>query len=129
MYIYIYMHFRTEEDVQWNAQGRNKAISLGQVGIRCIHCARLPNCDQSRGATYFTSTLDGLYQAAQNLAKNHLCLHCREIPPSIKISLLVLKQSRRRAPGGMKYWSHGANTLGVIEIEDRLRFHSCIRGI
>jgi hypothetical protein len=47
----------TPDDVQWNAQGRNKAIVLGQVGIRCRYCARLPTWSRSRGAVYYSATL------------------------------------------------------------------------
>jgi hypothetical protein len=33
----------TEEDVMTHTRGRNKPILLGQVGIRCRHCAHLTN--------------------------------------------------------------------------------------
>eukprot|EP00980_Cylindrotheca_fusiformis_P013452 scaffold3437_cov113-Cylindrotheca_fusiformis.AAC.19 len=109
-------------DVQWNAQGRNKAIVLGQVGIRCKWCARLPTWSRSRGAVYYSATLDGLYQAAQNMAKNHLCKHCRLIPQDVCESLTGLRDCKRRAPGGKKYWAEGAKVLGVYQSEGGLRF-------
>ena len=51
------------------AQGRNRAIVVKQVGIRCRHCPNLPK--QQRGAApgFFPGKLDGIYQAAQNIAK------------------------------------------------------------
>jgi hypothetical protein len=112
----------TTEDVQWNAQGRNKAILLGQVGIRCRYCSRLPAWSRARGAVYYSATLDGLYQAAQNMAKNHLCRHCRLIPDDIKNQLLNLRNCKRRAVGGMKYWAEGARVLGVVETVRGLYF-------
>jgi hypothetical protein len=42
-------------DVEANAQGRNRPIVLGQVGIRCRHCAILPPKQRKSGAVYFPS--------------------------------------------------------------------------
>jgi hypothetical protein len=115
-------HCSTHNDVQWNAQGRNKAIVLGQVGIRCKWCSRLPTWSRSRGAVYYSATLDGLYQAAQNMAKNHLCKHCRLIPQDVRENLTGLRDCKRRAAGGKKYWAEGAKVLGVYQCDDGLRF-------
>lgn len=120
---------RTFDDVQWNAQGRNKAIVMGQVGIRCRHCSRLATWARARGAVYYSTTLDGLYQAAQNMAKNHLCKHCRLIPPEIKNQLLGLRDCKRRAAGGKTYWAEGARVLSVIESSNGLRFRNSKTGI
>ena len=43
----------TEKDVQSGARGRNNPIILGQVGIRCKHCAHLSPTSRNRGAVYF----------------------------------------------------------------------------
>lgn len=115
---------RTADDVQWNAQGRNKAIVFGQVGIRCRHCSRLPSWSRSRGAVYYSATLDGLYQAAQNMAKNHLCRHCRLVPEETRQKLISLRDYKRRAAGGKRYWAEGAGVLGVVQCEDGLRFEN-----
>ena len=64
---------------------------------------------------YYSATLDGLYQAAQNMAKNHLCRHCRLIPGDVRAKLVGLRDSKRRAAGGKKYWAEGVRCLGVIE--------------
>ena len=122
VFAHIISTYRSEQDVQWNAQGRNKPIVLGQVGIRCRWCANLPTWSRSRGAVYYSATLDGLYQAAQNMAKNHLCKHCRYIPADVRQSLSGLRECKRRAAGGKKYWAEGAKVLGVYQCEDGLRF-------
>jgi hypothetical protein len=44
-----------QSDRDANAQGRNRAITLGQVGIRCRHCSMLPNKQRKAGAVYFPS--------------------------------------------------------------------------
>ena len=54
-------------DIECNAQGRNKPIVVGQVGIRCKACACIPPGRRPRGAVYFPAKLTGLYQAAQNM--------------------------------------------------------------
>jgi hypothetical protein len=45
----------TQQDIDANAQGRNRPIVLGQVGIRCRHCANLPPKARKSGAVYFPS--------------------------------------------------------------------------
>jgi hypothetical protein len=111
-----------DDDVESNAQGRNKPIVIGQVGIRCRHCATLPPRHRARGATYYPAKLDGLYQAAQNMASSHLCSHCQLIPPAVRQELLVLRDRKSSAGGGKKYWADGVRALGVYEDADVLRF-------
>lgn len=110
------------EDVESNAQGRNKPIVLGQVGIRCIHCTMLPPRHRARGAIYYPTKLVGLYQAAQNMASSHLCIHCQYMPRDIRGELLILRDRKSSAGGGKKYWGDGARVLGVYEDKDGLRF-------
>ena len=112
----------THVDVESNAQGRNKPIVLGQVGIRCRHCTMLPPKNRSRGAMYYPAKLDGLYQAAQNQAKGHLTKHCQHIPPAIRSELLRLNDHKSSAGGGKKYWGDGVRVLGVFEDTHGLRF-------
>jgi len=110
------------EDVESNAQGRNRPIVMGQVGIRCGHCTMLPPKHRARGAVYYPAKLYGLYQAAQNMASSHLCEHCQHVPASIRAELLKLKDRKSSAGGGKKYWADGVRVLGVFEDEDGLRF-------
>ena len=111
-----------EEDVESNAQGRNKPIVLRQVGIRCRHCSKIPPRHRTRGATYYPARLQGLYQAAQNMASAHLCNHCQLIPDSLRQKLIILRDRKSSAGGGKQYWADGVRVLGVIEAEDVLRF-------
>lgn len=115
-----------EEDVATNAQGRNKPIVLGQVGIRCIHCAMIPPSQRVRGAMYYPSKYDGLYQAAQNLANGHLLDGCPLIPTPIRESLLQSKDKKSSAGGGKAAWAERVHALGVYEDECGLRFASRI---
>jgi hypothetical protein len=53
-----------QEDVDTPTQGRIRHVVLGQVGIRCRHCALLPPKDRKSGAIYYPSRLDVVYQAS-----------------------------------------------------------------
>jgi hypothetical protein len=111
-----------QEDVESNAQGRNRPIVLGQVGIRCCHCAHLPPKLRCRGSTYYPTTLQGLYQAAQNMATGHLCKRCNHIPSDLREELVRLKECKSSAGGGKTYWGDGVRSLGVFEAPTGLRF-------
>ena len=43
----------TSEDAGNNAQGRNRPILPGQIGIRCRHCYRLPPKQRKTGSVYY----------------------------------------------------------------------------
>lgn len=51
--IEIFQALQSDRDA--NAQGRNRAITLGQVGIRCRHCSMIPSKQRKAGAVYFPS--------------------------------------------------------------------------
>ncbi len=125
----------SEADIHATAQGRNRPIIVGQVGIRCIHCGRLPIERRARGAVYFPSTLISTYQTAQNMANSHLIKDCLDIPKCIREDLVRIRlrensesQNTRKSAfgGGRAYWARGLQTNhGVIETEDRrLKFDS-----
>ena len=116
----------TVEDVESNAQGRNRPIVLGQVGIRCRHCTMLPPRHRSRGAIYYPSKLPGIYQAAQNLAVAHLGEHCQNVPDDLRATLSQLRERKSAAGCGKRYWANGVRVLGVVEDRDGLRFETTI---
>jgi hypothetical protein len=55
------------EDVAANAQGRNRPIKLGQVGIRCRHCSIAPPKQRKAGAVYFPSKASILFSIPYSL--------------------------------------------------------------
>ena len=116
----------TQDELEANAQGRNKPILQGQVGIRCRHCGVLPLEERKKGAVYFPSQLVGLYQTAQNMANSHLLKNCSNIPRDIREDLIRLREVRKAhksgAGGGREYWANGLRVQGVVEFDRRLRF-------
>jgi hypothetical protein len=109
------------EDVECHTQGRKKQVCLGQVGIRCRHCAGFPLRVRGRGAVYYPAKLDGIYQAAQNMAGSHLCQACQQIPVPLKQQIRKLRERRDNASGGKQYWADGCKALGLYETEEGLR--------
>jgi hypothetical protein len=110
------------KDVSTHIRGRNKPISLGQVGIRCRHCAHLPIDKRQKGSTYFPANKLGIYQAAQNMCTSHIqCGLCSEMPESIKLEfvrLLVEKGQNSNTGAGRPYWAKSATNLGLVDTED-----------
>jgi phage FluMu protein Com len=116
----------TETDIKSSAQGRNRAIILRQVGIRCRHCGKLPSTQRAKGAIFFPSQMVGLYQTAQNLANTHLVKDCFDIPKAIREDLLRVRakekgsNTRKSAYGGGRhYWASCLRVMGVVETPDR----------
>lgn len=108
--------------VEEGAQGRNKPIVLGQVGIRCIHCAVLARKDKAPAAAFYPSKLSGIYQSAQNIMNSHLAKDCGKVPKSVRERLLSMS-NRKSPPGtGKAYWSEEAVKVGIYEDEHGLRF-------
>lgn len=113
----------TTADIQCSAQGRNKPITLGQVGVLCRHCHFLAPGMRPSGAVYFPSTLLGIYQASQNMAINHLFKTCHIISDDTRDKLFHLKEQKTTMLGGGKqFWANGARVMGVVEHDGLLRF-------
>ena len=109
-------------DIRGTAQGRNTPITMGQVGIRCRHCAPITKAARARGAVFYSKTIDGIYQVAQNMSKVHLCERCHRVPDEVKHRLQKLRTANSRASGGKEYWSEGIRALGVYNDGEMLRF-------
>jgi hypothetical protein len=111
-----------EVDVGSGAQGRNRPVVLGQMGIRCRLCSHLPLKERARGSMYYPSKLLGVYQAAQNLANTHLCESCPRVPSELRSELCRLRDQKSAAGGGKVHWANGMEALGVYEDENGLRY-------
>jgi hypothetical protein len=111
------------DDVNVVMPGRRKEIILGQVGIRCRHCAGVPVHQRTKGSVYYPAKLKGLYQAAQNMSGSHLCESCDNIDPFLKAELRAYHDGKSSAGhGGKQYWADSATVLGLVETEEGLRF-------
>jgi hypothetical protein len=112
-----------EEDVNYTRQGRNKPISLHQVGIRCRFCSMHASLQRIRGSTYFPTKLEGIYQACQNMASVHLSYNCPLIPEALRMELLKSRVSKSSIGGGKRYWAETAKSKGIFESNGILLIH------
>lgn len=113
----------SSDDAQANAKGRNKPVTIGQVGIRCRHCNCIPVKKRVRGAVYYPSKLHLIYQCAQIMAKSHINGYCKSIPLSL-LQELKEHQLQDKSPngGGKVYWAEGVRIHRVVETDQGLRF-------
>jgi hypothetical protein len=111
-------------DIQVVTPIRRNEISVGQVGVRCKHCARgLKQHQYVKGTMYFPSTLRALYQAAQNCGKVHLSDICPKVSTEVKNQLKTYMETPASIGyGGKIYWSDCASARGICETEIGLRF-------
>lgn len=115
----------SKEDIARFTPSRRKELSVGQVGIRCKHCARLPlSRPRPTGSMYFPFTFRAIYQAGQNMASMHFCKHCDEVDPAIKKSFINFQkqEDKRSGQGGKVYWAQQALVAGIYETTRGLRF-------
>lgn len=66
--------FSATEDIAGStAQGRNRPISVGQVGIRCRHCYLIPLKERKTGSSYFPTKVRIVWHRIETF---FLGLHC-----------------------------------------------------
>jgi hypothetical protein len=113
-------------DLLCMGSGRRRDIAVGQVGIRCKHCAHLPAHLRPRGSMYFPASLRALYQAAQNMGVAHFVSACGMINEQTRQELIEFQSAKNKAGhAGKKWWADGARARGVMETESEgLRFVS-----
>jgi len=121
--------FEAQPQDTGTVQGRNRRVQLGQVGLRCQHCRFQPKDGKASGAAYFPTSLNGVYQAAQNMSK-HL-LECQYVPESVRMELRRLREEgsgggggggpnsnsapHQKSQAGKEAWAQRAAQLGVYE--------------
>jgi hypothetical protein len=102
----------TQDDVMTHTRGRNKAIHVGQVGIRCRYCAHIPVSRRQKGSTYFPSNKFGIYQAAQNMSTAHIqCRLCTEMPKATTLKFIEIVSAKKMncsSGAGRPYWAQSA---------------------
>jgi hypothetical protein len=111
------------EDVSTHARGRNRPITLGQVGIRCRHCSEFPVHRRKKGSVYFPFSLIGLYQAAQNMGSAHFSGEgCHTMPDELKKKFVEVLACKSTVGSGKQYWASSAQRLGLLDSDQGIRF-------
>lgn len=108
-----------DEDVLTYVRGRNRPILLGQIGIRCRHCAHVKVSLREKGSTYYPANIMGIYQAAQNMSATHIqCGRCPPMPNAIKEHFKCLIATKSSSNGaGRTYWAEKVREMGLIDTE------------
>jgi len=103
----------TEDDVRAATEDRKYPVKVGQVGIRCIHCAMSQSGVGAVGqAVAFPFSISGIYEAAREFQRLHLD-SCENLPLSAKSKLESLKGSSSLSSVLRKYFVLAAKALGL----------------
>ena len=60
-------------DARYRKGGVKQDIYVGQVGIRCVHCARLGKTEQPNGSVSYPASISLVYQAVRNWQSEFVC--------------------------------------------------------
>lgn len=112
----------SKDDVDSHARGRNKPITMRQVGIRCRHCSRTTWNRRKKGSAYFPHSLQGLYQAAQNMGSSHFNdTICSQMPAELQEKFAVTIACKSSVGSGKHYWAESARKLGLVDTDRGIR--------
>jgi hypothetical protein len=104
-----------------HSKGAQK-LTLGQVGIRCIHCAHLRPKDRAERAICYPSSISRIYQTVADMQRFHF-EQCREIPDEVRKIYKSLKTTRPRGVGSPQtYWIQSAKLLNLVDSEEGIFF-------
>lgn len=108
----------TPEDVEARASFGSlvQTISVGRVGIRCVHCRDRPAPDQARGAVSYPASIRVLNQATRNWQRYHWGT-CKFIPSSAREEFERL-QAGKKAHSSRKsqeYWIRRSREMGLVD--------------
>ncbi|KAL7432091.1 hypothetical protein ACHAXH_002086, partial [Discostella pseudostelligera] len=106
-----------QSDVEKAAADKKYPIKLGQVGIRCIHCAMASggaNC----GAVSYPYSISGIYESVREFQRLHL-VNCQHIPLDVKVrSEKLMGGSSSLSSVLRRYYVQAARALGLFDTQD-----------
>lgn len=121
-----------EDDISAPAPGRKTRVILGQVGVRCIHCTKLPVKERVKRSVCYPPSVTGLYHSISNMKFDHFGI-CRGLPSKDREEFTSLKKScNRRSTVGTKcassasstaqYYHDSAVRKGLVDTHEGIRF-------
>ena len=119
----------TEDDISAPSPGRKLKVVIGQVGIRCIHCADLMIKDRVKRSVCYPPTVCGIYHCVSNMKFDHFSA-CRGMPEDLQQEFLSLKKScSRKGSGGISgtnytayYYQTSALKVGLFDSKNGIRW-------
>jgi hypothetical protein len=128
-----------KDDIAAPAPGRKTRVSLGQVGLRCIHCAALPMKDRVKRAVCYPAAVAGVYHSVSNMKFDHFD-KCRGLPDHERAIFVTLRSTcGRHGPRNSsaestgskgvpntnstaQYYHDSAIAMGLVDSENGIRF-------
>eukprot|EP00986_Skeletonema_menzelii_P011355 scaffold5819_cov148-Skeletonema_menzelii.AAC.10 len=100
-------------------------VTTGQVGLRCIHCAKSQEGAQGNAVLY-PHSVSGIYESVQELQRLHLH-DCPHLPTKLKSEISDTKESseqreqreqREQSSALRKYYVQAAGALGLFDSDE-----------
>ena len=125
----------TKEDASAPSPGRRTRVKVGQVGLRCIFCSRLPHKDRVKRAVCYPPSVGGIYHSVSNMKFDHFG-NCKGLTPEARLEFVRLKSSsgRRNTPSSngsrsgtsstAQYYEESAARLGLIDGDGGIQFRN-----
>jgi len=110
----------TEEDVAAAREDRKYPITLGQVGIRCIHCSIAQGNNAIGHAIAYPFNISGIYESVKEFHRLHLD-SCPNLPATSKAKLDSMKGASSLSSVLRKYYTLAAKALGLVDTKDGIR--------
>ena len=106
----------TKADVEAPAPGRKHQVTVGQVGLRCVHCRHTTkSSDRVKRAVCYPSSIKRIYRTVIDMKLDHF-QHCRFVPQALKDRLEELKAINTRSTGTtMQYFVKAATKMGMVD--------------
>ena len=108
----------TEAEVETRGQigGPVQKISVGRVGMRCVHCRDRPAAQQAKGAVSYPASIRMLNQATRNWQRFHWGT-CQFIPPSAREEFERLQAGKKSnsTKKSKEYWVQRSGEVGLVD--------------
>ena len=123
-------------DIAAPAPGRKTRVALGQVGLRCVHCAA--SGDRIKRSVCYPANVAGIYHGISNMKFDHFG-KCPGLPPSERSRFDALRAMCGRHGGGgargfsnqnstAQYYQDSARLRGLVDSDTGIRFHDACSG-
>ena len=93
-------------------KGRKKTLTLGQIGIGCLHCKNSEY--KLKGSTYFPTSISGIYNATMIIQQRHFPV-CPSVSRETFCQYQRLKGLTARSASTKEYWVSAARKLGLVD--------------
>jgi hypothetical protein len=119
----VYAFSATEEDIAVRTP-TTFSVSVGQVGIGCIHCNALPAKERSNRAVCFPFSIGRIYQSVADIQRFHLA-ECKNVPSEVREKFQTLQSASSKGSKGLatrQYWVTSAKKCGLVDTPKGIRF-------